>query len=111
MLTKEKYGELCDVWAIGIIFYMLLFGYHPFCSLKMPTTDIINGICNKELIFEEDDELVSEEAKEFLKAILDKNPLKRFTALEAVEHDYINSNKRRYPKKVINSLKIAGKFI
>ena len=29
-LKLEKYSFKCDVWAVGCIAYLLVYGYHPF---------------------------------------------------------------------------------
>ena len=30
MLSKRDYGPAVDLWAVGVVLYILLGGYHPF---------------------------------------------------------------------------------
>ncbi|XP_048524374.1 serine/threonine-protein kinase 33 isoform X1 [Dendroctonus ponderosae] len=89
ILQMKTYSELCDVWAIGVILFMMLYGRSPF----MDKTDerISFKICNDEPDYE--DHEVSAEAIELLQAILNKDPVQRVTALQITENQWLN-NKR-----------------
>ncbi|KAL1505250.1 hypothetical protein ABEB36_004856 [Hypothenemus hampei] len=91
ILQMKTYSELCDVWAIGVILFMLLYGKNPF----MDKTDdaIAFKICNEEPDYESD--IVSYEAIELLRSILKKDPVKRVTALQITENQWLNNKRNR----------------
>ena len=74
------YDYQIDIWAIGILTYELLTGKTPFrAQLK---TTVIEMIKSEEIDFESLS--VSNEAKVFLERTLDKNPLNRIKAHDAL---------------------------
>ena len=32
LLSKQPYTSKCDVWSIGILFYEMIFGHHPWAG-------------------------------------------------------------------------------
>ena len=84
----ESYNEKCDVWSIGVITYLLLLGQAPFDG------DDDDIICQK-IIQEEIDyqnskiKSLSPEAVDFLKKLLEKDPEKRISSSQALEHAWI----------------------
>lgn len=66
ILKMKTYSELCDVWAIGIIMYMMLYGKSPFRGKN--DDEISYKICNDEPSF--DNAGVSEEVIQLLQSIL-----------------------------------------
>lgn len=93
-MLKRKYGLKCDVWSVGVVAFMLLGGYAPF-----------DGDNNKEILkavrrgeFACDDEAwddISDEALEFLIFLLNRNPKKRPSAHEALEHPWLASRRQK----------------
>ena len=78
-----NYDEKCDVWSIGILAYCLLVGCPPFFSTNKE--EVFKKIKFQVLKFpEEKFKNISENAKNFLKNVLIKNPKKRPTAMEAL---------------------------
>lgn len=50
ILEKQPYNSKCDVWSVGVIFYELLFGYHPWKGKNLK--DLLNNIKNhREVVF------------------------------------------------------------
>ena len=84
----ESYNEKCDVWSIGVILYLLLVGQAPFDG------DDDNTICEK-ILSEEIDynkneiKSLSPEAVDFMKKLLEKNPDKRISSSQALEHIWL----------------------
>ena len=90
VFSQEKYdGYLTDIWSLGICLYIMLFEQLPF--IKGEQTDresFYRDLKNEELIFPEDDE-VSNELKDLLKKILEKNPNKRITLEQIKQHPWL----------------------
>ena len=88
-------GFPVDIWSCGIALYIMLSGKLPF-TLKDTTGDNENG--NLELQYDiinnepKDVENISYEAKNLLKGLLNKNPNKRLTCEEILNHPWLNDN-------------------
>ncbi|CAD8168820.1 unnamed protein product [Paramecium pentaurelia] len=90
-IQQKKYNEQIDIWAIGIITYILLCGYPPFGGES--NRKIIDNVLKKPLIFEEQDwNKYSNESKEFVKKILIKDPSQRITIEQALNDPWIVKN-------------------
>lgn len=89
-VIRGSYDERCDVWAIGVITYLLLSGESPFggCGGPEPLMQVRDNILRCNFVFEPEEiwEAVSVKAKQFIKRLLVTNPNKRPTAREA-QHD------------------------
>lgn len=75
-----------DIWACGIIMYIMFSGTHPFKATN--NYDLCNQILNEQIQFREKEwRNVSKSAKCLIRAMLNKNPQKRLSLIE------IRSNK------------------
>ncbi|KAG7360442.1 protein kinase [Nitzschia inconspicua] len=84
----NSYTYKVDMWSIGVIAYILLCGFAPFSGDT--DYDTLQLVARAPLEFpspEWDD--VSEEAIDFLTKLLDRDPDKRPTANEAMQHPWI----------------------
>lgn len=94
ILLQRNYSELCDVWSVGIILYVLLIGRFPFYEIKQD--DLVHKILNTEP--EINPNIVSHDATDLLKCILKKDPVNRITALEILKHPWLLDNKMKSRK-------------
>ena len=87
-VLKANYGKECDVWSCGIIMHILLVGFPPFEGKTKK--EIFNKILNNDLNFNSKTySNISNEAKNLLRKLLEKNPKKRITAAEALKDNWI----------------------
>ncbi|XP_063920129.1 calcium/calmodulin-dependent protein kinase type II delta chain isoform X2 [Zophobas morio] len=93
VLKKEPYGKPVDIWACGVILYILLVGYPPFwdedqhrlyAQIKAGAYDYPSP----------EWDTVTPEAKNLINQMLTVNPGKRITASEALKHPWICQRER-----------------
>jgi len=94
VLLSERYDKSVDMWGIGVITYILLAGYPPFYDENdnEDETGLFEKVINVEYDFEDEcwDE-ISDLAKEFISALLQRVPSNRLTATQALEHPWLSS--------------------
>ena len=96
-VEREGYGIECDIWACGIIMFILLGGHPPFTD-KHGKTDGGVGLFRKiqKGIYNFNDpvwELVSGGAKDLIMQLLTVDPTTRITADEALMHPWVKNLK------------------
>ncbi|XP_025016039.1 calcium/calmodulin-dependent protein kinase type II alpha chain isoform X2 [Tetranychus urticae] len=93
VLRKEPYSKPVDIWACGVILYILLVGYPPFwdedqhrlyAQIKAGAYDYPSP----------EWDTVTPEAKNLINSMLTINPDKRITAAEALKHPWICQRER-----------------
>lgn len=90
---NQPYGQQADMWSLGVIVYMMLVGYPPFDDTTFHF--LVKKTKYKPLLFKAEDWApISEEAKDFVKNLLDKDPSSRMTAQQALEHDWLRNSCR-----------------
>uniref|UniRef100_A0AAY4CK16 Doublecortin-like kinase 3 n=1 Tax=Denticeps clupeoides TaxID=299321 RepID=A0AAY4CK16_9TELE len=90
--TGECYGVAVDVWAMGVILYVLLCGFPPFRSAERNQTELFRLIRAGELhFFSPYWDMVSTGAKDLIRALLQVNPKGRLTATQTLQHDWLRS--------------------
>jgi calcium-dependent protein kinase len=117
-IIKGSYSELCDVWACGIILYILLCGYPPFSGVN--DKEIYNNIKECKLEFPQNEwKKISKNAKELIKKII--CPEKNRISASQILHDkwfkgksfessinvkgFLNLNNLYFKEKITNKIK------
>lgn len=85
-VLENGYSETCDMWSVGVIAYMLLFGRPPFWGNN--NDQMRARIKNAQYSFPHDMR-VSKCAKDFVQMLLVKDTAKRMTAHEALNHFFL----------------------
>lgn len=90
---ESRYGCEIDVWALGVVTFVLLFGKFPFDAKFL--SQVEDKILACEFIFPEDlAPLVSHEAKKFIEYLLVVNPRERPPAAMALHHPWLRTDAR-----------------
>ncbi|CAF0768012.1 unnamed protein product [Didymodactylos carnosus] len=93
VLKKEPYGKSVDIWACGVILYILLVGYPPFWDedqhrlyqqIKAGAYDYPSP----------EWDTVTTEAKRLIDSMLNINPSRRINATDALKHPWICQRER-----------------
>jgi len=125
IMKRMPYSKSVDLWSIGIITYYLLCGYHPFQARDSAT--FFEEVTNARVKFENRFwKNVSEDAKDFIRALLTLDPSKRLTAEAALKHKWIvgdgamdvdlledfkeNFNARSTFKKAVGAIQAANRL-
>lgn len=107
-VIRGSYDERCDIWAIGVITFLLLSGDPPFggCGGPESLMTVRSNILRGAFAFEPDEvwSIVSPLARNFIKTTLVIDPKKRPTAKEAQKDQWLREWARRGKKEDDNTL-------
>ena len=97
-VAKNKgsmYGPECDQWSLGVIAYMLLAGQPPFGGDT--DREIMKNVQSAPLRFAPSKlwAHVSADAKDLVKKLLDRNPSRRISAEDALQHPWMVNARTR----------------
>jgi len=100
-VLNHDYNEKCDTWSVGVILYMFLAGKAPFDGRS--NEEIINSIRTKALD-ENNENLIkrSDEVRDLIKGLLNKNINERLSAKQALNHKWF---------KKFNGRQLFGNFM
>ncbi|XP_040289341.1 serine/threonine-protein kinase DCLK3 isoform X2 [Bufo bufo] len=92
ILSEKGYGLEVDMWATGVILYILLCGFPPFRSPERNHEELFEIIQRGEYEFPSPYwDNISEEAKDLISRLLVLSPLKRYTAQHVLQHSWVRS--------------------
>ncbi|XP_018564518.1 serine/threonine-protein kinase GM11705 isoform X1 [Anoplophora glabripennis] len=90
ILAESGYGLKIDVWAAGVILYILLCGYPPFVSQDNDQEKLFDCILSGQYDFPDEYwHEVSASAKELIQHMLQLAPELRFSAEDVLDHPWL----------------------
>ena len=107
MINRKPYDQKVDMWSIGVTAYLLLCGKTPFNGENRQ--QLFQRIYCDDPTFPDDKwGHISDEAIDFIKKLLTKDPGKRLSATEALGHRWMTDSERNKSKtpsydKVVDS--------
>lgn len=85
-LIGQKYNHQADVWALGVLLYLLMYGHYPH-DAKSPR-DIMFKVLTEPIKWQTKAR-ISMDGLDFLKSLLEHDPKKRTTAEAALAHPWM----------------------
>lgn len=82
IIARSGYSFPVDIWSLGIVLYTILIGKPPFYSETKNQRELCQMILNEPVKFPES---ISENAKNLICSLLQKNPAER-PSLDAIKH-------------------------
>ncbi|XP_078447776.1 calcium-dependent protein kinase 2-like [Wolffia australiana] len=90
-VLMRSYGKEVDIWSAGIILYILLSGVPPFWGET--EKKIFDSIMRDDINFDSDPwPSISTGAKDLIRKMLERDPVKRLTAAQVLEHPWIRED-------------------
>ena len=102
-VLSRNYSEKCDIWSVGVIMYILLTGRPPFggsndeeilSKVKKGKFDLVKYPWG----------IISAEAKDLIKQLIEIDPYKRLSAKEALQHPWFEIKKMKAVDKMVNTI-------
>jgi len=111
IIKGEPYSQEVDIWAIGVITYVMLAGFPPFDGAN--DIEVFASILAIRYEFPSPEwDKISLSAKKFIQAILIDNRHQRLTASDCLQHPWIIDNvpeELRTNSKKVEKLKMSTK--
>ncbi|XP_014665457.1 PREDICTED: twitchin-like isoform X3 [Priapulus caudatus] len=101
IVDREPVGFYTDMWAIGVLAYVILSGLSPFAGDN--DVETLKNIKRCDWIFEPNAfKGISDEAKDFIKSLILKDKKSRMTVHDALDHPWLKGDLSHYNNKIPN---------
>ena len=88
IVKGEPYDEKVDIWSAGVVVFVMLSGKPPFSGPDKP--GVYKSIKSTPLQFPDSEWAnISDVGKDFLRRAIEKDPTKRASAAELLEHPWM----------------------
>ncbi|KAM9318361.1 serine/threonine-protein kinase DCLK1b isoform 1-T1 [Pholidichthys leucotaenia] len=109
IVAETGYGLKVDIWAAGVITYILLCGFPPFCGSSEDQEALFEQILRGQIDFPAPHwDNVSSSAKALISGMLQVEVDKRYTAVQVLEHSWVNDDCGTSANE--HQLPVAGKI-
>ncbi|XP_012936233.2 peripheral plasma membrane protein CASK [Aplysia californica] len=95
VIQRQAYGKPVDMWGCGVLLFILLAGYPPFCGTKERLYQII--VQGSYHLRPKQWEHISPCGRDLLLKLLEPDPDKRISVEQALDHPWIK-NKKEVPR-------------
>lgn len=104
VISGSKYTLACDMWSMGVIFYILLCGYSPFDAGDGDQAALFAQIKAGQYKFDPSHwGVISDGAKDLVKKILVVDPSKRLTSAQVLAHPWMKMEASALPNVPLSS--------
>nr|XP_020820005.1 LOW QUALITY PROTEIN: serine/threonine-protein kinase DCLK3 [Phascolarctos cinereus] len=111
ILSEKGYGLEVDMWAAGVILYILLCGFPPFRSRERDQEELFAIIQQGHFDFLSPYwDNISEAAKDLVRQLLLVDPKKRYTAHQVLEHPWIKAARKASPVSLQTDVTAASEL-
>lgn len=101
ILTGKGYSTPVDLWSCGVVMYFLLCGYVPYQGNDQQS--LLDSIQTAELYFLEEDWCdISTLGRHLIRQLLERDPDKRPTALEALQHPWFSDSSHSVTEEFVD---------
>ena len=105
-VLEGTYDRKCDIWALGVLLYVMLYGKYPFDDDNKAV--LFEKMKTKELRYDRRE--VSQEAIELMRQMLVKDPSKRPEAKEILDHPWFMLYLKNEFRDTIKDLEMIPKL-
>ena len=89
IISNDGHGYAVDHWALGVVIYEMVSGENPFYYDGISDLQLFDDICNAEPYpIDDEDGECSQECKDIIEKLLDKNPNERLMGADIIEHKW-----------------------
>lgn len=106
IMSNKTYDNKSDLWSVGVIMYELLFGTTPYHAKNL--IQLMKKIKKRDVIIpEEYDSLLSDECKELLFSLLNRNPVSRINWDNFFTHKWFETDEILEAENKLLDIKIG----
>jgi serine/threonine protein kinase len=108
----QTWNPAVDIWAVGVILYIMLMGFHPFDRNCDRSDDEVAAAIQENPVPPLDDAHaghISESAKDLIRRLMDPEPRRRITSYDLLHHPWVQGETAT-TEKIEDSDKKLSKF-